>query len=69
VPTPKAATPWPVIGLIAGVVTIMLDAAIVWNTQCRELTLEEAMTAGALPGLGLAVNLAKAPTSACPGAR
>ena len=59
-------TPWAVIGMIAGTVSIMIDAAIVWHTQCRELTLGEAMTAGALPGVGIAINQNNGVPSACP---
>jgi hypothetical protein len=65
-PTSHAPTPWAVIGLIAGTVSIMIDAAIVWHTQCRELTLGEAMTAGALPGVGIAINQQNGVPSACP---
>ena len=57
--------PWPAIVLIGGVVSIMLNAAIVWNTECRELTLGEAFTAGALPGVGIAINQSRGAHSAC----
>ena len=33
----------------------MLDAGVVWKTQCRELTSEEAMTAFSLPLVSLAL--------------
>ena len=59
------ASPWPVIVLIGGVVSIMLNAAIVWNAECRELTLGEAFTAGALPGVGIAINQSRGPKTAC----
>jgi hypothetical protein len=61
--------PWGVISTVAGVVSIMINAAIVWNTQCRELTLSEAMTANAIPGVGIAINQSNAPKSLCPPGR
>jgi hypothetical protein len=64
--TGHAPVPWGVISMVAGVVSIMVNAAIVWNTQCRELTLSEAMTANAIPGVGIAINQSNAPKSLCP---
>lgn len=70
VPCPSAGThgpsPWGVIAFVAGVATLMFNAAYVWRTECRELTLDEAMTASALPVLGMAINEARGPRSACP---
>jgi hypothetical protein len=34
----------------------MLNAAIVWNTQCRELSLNEAVTSAFLPLIGIAFD-------------
>ena len=69
-PCPSGAThgpsPWGVIAFVAGVATLMFNAAYVWNTECRELTLDEAMTASALPVVGMAINEARGPRSACP---
>ena len=58
-------TPVVVIGAIAGTLSVMINAAIVWNTQCRELTAGEALTAMTLPGLGIALNSNVA--NQCPG--
>ena len=52
-PTPTAPTPWPVIILGAGVVSLMANAAIVSQTQCRELTLQEAYSSFFLPFIGI----------------
>ena len=60
------ANPWGVIAFVAGVATLMFNAAYVWNTECRELTLDEAVTASALPVVGMAINQARGPRSACP---
>ena len=49
-------TPWPVIVIGAGVISVMLNALIVSNTQCRELTNEEAISSVFLPFLGIAFN-------------
>jgi hypothetical protein len=49
-------TPWPAIAVMVGVAGVMLNAAIVWNTQCRELTSQEAMTSAFLPLIGIAFN-------------
>jgi hypothetical protein len=48
--------PWPAIAVMVGVAGVMLNAAIVWNTQCRELTSQEAMTSAFLPLIGIAFN-------------
>ncbi|THD45883.1 MAG: hypothetical protein E7774_07150 [Bradyrhizobium sp.] len=48
--------PWPAFYIIGGAASVMLDAAIVWNTQCRELTSQEAFTSFILPGLGIAFD-------------
>jgi len=51
-----APSPWPVIVLFVGTASVMLNAAIVWNTQCRELTSQEAMTSAFLPFVGIALD-------------
>ena len=56
------ASPWPAVAVLVGTVSVMLNAAIVWNTQCRELTSAEAMTSTFLPFIGIALN---AQTSKC----
>ena len=55
-PTSKAPSPWPVVVVFVGVASVMLNAAIVWNTQCRQLTSEEAMTSTFLPLIGIALD-------------
>ena len=55
-PPTHAPTPWPVIVLFVGTASVMLNAAIVWNTQCRELTSQEAMTSAFLPLVGIALD-------------
>jgi hypothetical protein len=42
-PAPLGAA-WPVWALMGGVVSLMLRAAYVQNTECRELTLDEAIS-------------------------
>jgi hypothetical protein len=48
--------PWPAIAVIVGAAGVMLNAAIVWNTQCRELTTQEAVTSAFLPLIGIAFD-------------
>ncbi len=48
--------PWPAFLIIGAVASVELDAAIVWHTQCRELTSQEAMTAFFLPVVGIAFD-------------
>ena len=43
---------WPAFYVMGGTASVMLDAAIVWNTQCRELTGGEAMASFFLPVVG-----------------
>jgi hypothetical protein len=62
-PTPHGTPPWPVVVVFVGVASVMLNAAIVWNTQCRELTSEEAATSTFLPLIGIALD---AQASKCP---
>ena len=49
-------TPWPAIGVMIGVAGVMINAAYVWNTQCRELSTQEAITSTFLPIIGMAFN-------------
>ncbi len=51
-----APSPWPAVAIIIGTASVMLNAAIVWNTQCRELTSQEAMTSAFLPLVGIALD-------------
>ena len=62
IPCPTHAPSWPAVAVFVGTVSVMLNAAIVWNTQCRELTSAEAMTSAFLPLIGIAFN---AQTSKC----
>jgi hypothetical protein len=55
-PTSHAASPWPVVAVFVATASVMLNAAIVWNTQCRELTLSEAATSAILPLVGIAFD-------------
>ncbi len=55
-PTPHAPSPWPVVVVFIGTASVILNAAIVWNTQCRELTSQEAMTSTFLPLIGIALD-------------
>jgi hypothetical protein len=55
-PIPAGPTPWPVIVIGAAVVSVILNAAIVSNTQCRELTQQEALSSLLLPFIGIAMN-------------
>ena len=42
------------LAVILAALSTMLNAAIVWNTQCRELTLEEALGSSFVPlGIGM----------------
>jgi hypothetical protein len=50
------ASPWPAFFVIGGAASVILNAAIVWNTQCRELSSQEAATSFFLPGVGIAFD-------------
>jgi hypothetical protein len=52
----STATPWAVIVVGAGVVSVMINAAVVYQTQCRELTLQEAYSSAFLPVIGWLFN-------------
>ncbi|MDR3422687.1 MAG: hypothetical protein P4L80_15825 [Xanthobacteraceae bacterium] len=52
-PTGHGGSPWPAVTVIVGVVGVMVNAAWIWNTQCRELTSQEAMTSTFLPFIGM----------------
>ena len=49
-------SPWPVVVVIVGVVSVMTNAAWIWRTQCRELSSQEAMTSTFLPFIGMAFD-------------
>ena len=49
-------SPWPAVTVIVGVVGVMVNAAWIWRTQCRELSSREAMTSTFLPFIGMAFD-------------
>jgi hypothetical protein len=51
-----ASSAWPAFAIIGGAASTILNAVIVWNTQCRELTSEEAMNSAFLPLVGIAFD-------------
>jgi hypothetical protein len=57
-PAPPGSPPIPWVGIIFGasVVSVILNAAIVGRTQCRELTLQEALQSVFMPFIGIAFN-------------
>ena len=55
-PTGHGGSPWPAVTEIVGVVGVMVNAIYIWNTQCRELTRQEAMTSTFLPFIGMAFD-------------
>ncbi len=56
-PAPASAgSPWPVVVVFVGVASVIVNAAYIWNTQCRELTSDEAMTSTFLPFVGIALD-------------
>jgi hypothetical protein len=52
-PTGHAPSPWPAVTVIVGVVGVMVNAIYIWNTQCRELSSQEAVTSTFLPFIGM----------------
>src|SRR5271163_4117783 len=50
------ANPWPVVGIMLGTVSVMVNAIIVGRTQCRELTQQEAWSSIFLPFVGMFFN-------------
>jgi hypothetical protein len=56
-------SPWPAVAIIIGAGSVILNAIIVWNTQCRELTSQEAVASAFLPLVGIALD---AQASKCP---
>ena len=55
-PSPKVVSPWPAFVVVAAAASTIIDAIFVWNTQCRELNIREAMLAAGLPVVGWAFN-------------
>ncbi|THD42836.1 MAG: hypothetical protein E7774_14370 [Bradyrhizobium sp.] len=55
-PTQHPSSPWPAIAIMVGAVSVIVNAAYIWNSQCRELSSEEAMTSTFLPFLGIAFD-------------
>lgn len=51
-----ATNPWPAFYVIGGAASVILNAVIVWNTQCRELSSQEAAASFFLPGVGIAFD-------------
>jgi hypothetical protein len=49
-------SPWPAVTVIVGVVGVMVNAIYIWNTQCRQLTSQEAVTSTFLPFIGMAFD-------------
>jgi hypothetical protein len=49
-------SPWAAFAIIGGAASTILNAAIVWNTQCRELTSDEAMNSAFMPLVGIAFD-------------
>jgi len=56
-PVTHGASPWPAFFIIGGAASVILNAAIVWNSQCRELSSQEAATSFFLPGVGIAFDV------------
>ena len=57
-PPPPGSPPIPWVGIIFGasVVSVLVNAAIVGKTQCRELTLQEALQSVFMPFIGIWFN-------------
>ncbi|MGA2493423.1 MAG: hypothetical protein ABSF67_10780 [Roseiarcus sp.] len=55
-PVSHTPSPWPAVTVIVGVVGVMVNAIYIWNTQCRELTSQEAVTSTFLPFIGMAFD-------------
>jgi hypothetical protein len=58
VPCPVGHTPspWPAVTVFVGVASVMVNAAWIWRTQCRELSSQEAITSTFLPFIGMAFD-------------
>ncbi|MGA2493424.1 MAG: hypothetical protein ABSF67_10785 [Roseiarcus sp.] len=55
-PVSHTPSPWPAVTVIVGVVGVMVNAAWIWHTQCRELSSQEAVTSTFLPFIGMAFD-------------
>ena len=55
-PVGHGPSPWPAVVVIVGVVGVLANAAYVWNTQCRELSSQEAWVSTFLPFIGMAFD-------------
>jgi hypothetical protein len=51
-----APAPWAPIAVFVGTISVMINAAYIWNRQCRELSSQEAVTSTLLPFLGIAFD-------------
>ncbi|THD42835.1 MAG: hypothetical protein E7774_14365 [Bradyrhizobium sp.] len=52
-----APSPWAPVAVFVGTVSVMVNAAYIWNSQCRELSSREAATSTLLPFLGIAFDV------------
>ena len=52
-PTVHGGSPWPAVTVIVGAVGVIVNAIYIWNTQCRELSSQEAVTSTFLPFIGM----------------
>jgi hypothetical protein len=50
------ASPWPAVAAFVGVAGVITNAIYIWNTQCRELSSQEAVTSTFLPFIGMAFD-------------
>ncbi|THD42834.1 MAG: hypothetical protein E7774_14360 [Bradyrhizobium sp.] len=55
-PTQHPSSPWPAVAILIGTASVIVNAAYIWNSQCRELSSQEAMTSTFLPFLGIAFD-------------
>jgi hypothetical protein len=55
----------PPVLIFASAASLIINAAITYNTECRELTSNEAMTAAFLPVLGATYNVATSKSNKC----
>jgi len=55
-PIAHGGSPWPAVTVIVGAVGVIVNAIYIWNTQCRELSSQEAVTSTFLPFIGMAFD-------------
>jgi len=56
-PRSHSGSPWPAFAVIIGTSSVILNAIYIWNSQCRELSRQEAMTSAFLPLIGIAFDV------------